>query len=409
MLFDNDQFFHTSVTPTLYRRVIITDPSQLFYGLDCLPGSGTRRICKLEMINSTRHLHFAYDYISVPQNQDGEWMTVTNSMDHWENIPNLSQFIEGCNESIKQMERFHLSNEHHHSLKLELFKKLKTVTFGYKEKLFFLEHQPYHHYRQVERQRQVLPLMRDAKIHSKKDLELISRTRSKLINKLIRPLHVCREVSNGPLGFGFSSSSYFSDSSPHHGSTPHTYTLHYTSRHRRSGRIPNYIPGTLNRLILEDIVLEDFPGEDDEEEEDDDERFRAVRVFNWICEITLSQLTRKRDIDPTASSESLYGKTSVPKTTRIRVYSTMDWKVINQGINLLLLDPIYGPSVNIDRTISMRQPNDLQASMANRPVFQLQSPKPIEKGVITDLMRMKDAGTCPACCAYGEFGRCPTI
>ncbi|WVQ70308.1 uncharacterized protein L199_008534 [Kwoniella botswanensis] len=360
------------------------------------------------MINSIRHLHFAYDYISVPQNQDGEWMTVTNSMNHWENIPNLSQFIEGCNESIKQMERFHLSNEHHHSLKLELFKKLKTVTFGYKEKLFFLEHQPYHHYRQVERQRQVLPLMRDAKIHSKKDLELISRTWSKLINKLIRPLHVCREVSNGPLGFGFSSYQC-PNSSTGYGSIPHTYTLHYSSRHRRSAQMPNYIHGTLNRLILEDSVLEDFPGDDDEDEEDDDERFRAVRVFNWICDITLSQLTRKRDIDSTASSESLYGKTSVPGTTKIRIYSTMDWKVINEGINLLLLDPIYGLFVNIDRSITMRQPNDLEVGMANKPVFQLQSPKLVEKGVTIELMRMKDAGTCPACGAYGEFGRCPTI
>ncbi|WWD10361.1 hypothetical protein V865_008496 [Kwoniella europaea PYCC6329] len=369
------------------------------------------------MLSSIRHLHFVYDFIKVPENQEDEWIFGFKLIDYWENIPNLSRVIEGCKESIKQIERFHLNDVHHHSLQLGLFRKLKTVSFGYKEKLFFPDYRSYDQFRQIEKQkqrqhqRQIIISPNQARAYSKKEVESISSSWMENIQSLIKPLHICREVVNGPLGFGFSSSTRI-NSSPHYGSVPHTYTLHYSSRHRMSDQIPNYIYGTLNRLILEDVVLEDFGGEAEEDEDEDDERFRAVRVFNWICDITMSQFIPERNTKSSSSMMSHNGKTIVPDTTRIRVYSTMDWKEINEGRKLLLIDPIYGPIVNTDRSISMRQPvdiDDTDTPTPRKPVCQLQTPKLVENGVVIELMRMKDAGTCPACGAHGEFGRCPTI
>ncbi|WVW83348.1 hypothetical protein I302_105367 [Kwoniella bestiolae CBS 10118] len=237
------------------------------------------------MLNSIRYLRFAYDFIKVQP--DNQWADQHLSFRPHEFIPNLFRNIRCFSDSIKQLETFNKKKARNHDAPFEpgLFSNVKTVSFGYRQKLYFPDFKCFHNY---------LKYIRESNTNDSHDLShLLNKVKTvsvdwvEMIERSMKPLHICREVANGPLRFGFSTKYTSEEYNRSLGHLPETSTIHFSSRDLKSGLKPYLLSGTSNRLILEDISLEEFwdtysdEDEDQEGEEDDqDDRHLALKAFN---------------------------------------------------------------------------------------------------------------------------------
>ncbi|WVW83350.1 hypothetical protein I302_105369 [Kwoniella bestiolae CBS 10118] len=390
-------FLHNSVVPSLYRKIIIQDPSQLFYGLDHLPSkkrSETEtsrtirgRLLKLEMIKSIRHLHFAYDQIKVPRNN--KWSLNSKHIDQWECLTDLS--IKTSQIAIST--QLILSALHHRILSSVggLFKNLKTISFGYRTMVPMHDHNYYRNF------------LRDARDYKKfngpyseltvtRDRREITNRWTNLLMKHIKPLHICREVANGPFGFGFASSYEH-----HYASIPHTHTIHYGSRHLKSRIRPKIIYGTLNRWIMEDITLTElmYLHEDYASSLARDQMLFVQMILNWLKSITLSTI-----LEDLSSRNG----NSPGQATTIKIYSSIDWSVLFKFLKIHVPPYIINHGGPPEKSVALRMEyNEIGEGESK---VTLTSQVYSKYDVVVDLAHIRDAGPCPACGAQGGYELC---